>query len=203
MKVIIPNSAIQAGMIVGSVVFVVVSELGDVVGLFVRKGAGVAGAAAGGLATVLAGPVAGVVTQETIRGATDGYFVPVMRTGGRVGALGTAAAAGLAAGLVVTLAHHGGQFIIRQIWGDGNKCPPEPFEFTAEDDADFSVICLPAVAATTVGAAPTSQTHGVGTLADNRGGVAADAADNISGALDGAAQEPQNVGASGHFYDGS
>ncbi len=192
-------------MIVGSVVFVVVSELGDVVGLFVRKGAGVAGAAAGGLATVLAGPVAGVVTQEAIRGATDGYFVPVMRTGGRVGALGTAAAAGLAAGLVVTLAHHGGQFIIRQIWGDGNKCQPEPFEFTAEDDADFSVICLPAVAATTVGGAPTAaptmgQTHSVSTLADNRGGVAADTADNISGALDGAAQEPQNVGASGHFY---
>ena len=145
-KVIIPSSAIQAGLVVGSVVFVVVGELGEVVGLFVRKGAGATGMAAGGVATVLAGPVAGIMTQEAVRAATDGWLIPAVRTGGRIGAVGAAAAAGVAAGLVVTLAHHGGQFIVRQIWGSQDKCPPEGIEYMTEDDADFSVICLPTVA---------------------------------------------------------
>lgn len=51
-------------------------------------------------------------------------------------------------------------------------------------------------------ATATGEAHHIRTTANYRGGVAADAADHVCGATDGAAQETQNIagaGTAGHF----
>lgn len=132
----------------GTVAYLVVNTAGDITGFFVSKAASGAAAVAGGVATVLAGSVAGVVTQEAVRGAADGWFLPAVRSGGRLGALGAAAGVGAATVLAVTLAYHGGSYVIDKIQtlrgrsevSDGS----ETVEFLVEEDSsgEFSVISL-------------------------------------------------------------
>ena len=61
------------------------------------------------------------------------------------------------------------------------------------------------VVPTAVDGAAAGQAHHVRATADYRGSVAADAADNIRGALHGATEETQDIagaGAAGHFCQG-
>lgn len=130
----------------GTVAYMVVNGTGELTGLFISKAAGGAATVAGGVATVLAGSVAGTITQEAVRGAADGWFVPVVRNGGRLGALGAAAAVGVATVAAVTLAYHGGGYVINKIQtlrghrGDNS----ETVEFTVETDSsgEFAVITV-------------------------------------------------------------
>lgn len=129
----------------GAITYLVVNGAGELTGLFVSKAAGGAAAVAGGVATVLAGSVAGIITQETVLGAADGWFVPAVRSGGRLGALGAAAGVGAATVLAVTLAYHGGSYIIDKIQTlRGRSVGSETVEFSVEDDSsgEFAVITV-------------------------------------------------------------
>lgn len=131
----------------GTVAYMVVNGTGELTGLFISKAAGGAATVAGGVATVLAGSVAGVITQEAVQGAADGWFVPAIRSGGRLGALGAAAGVGVAAVAVVTLVYHSGGYLINKIQtlrGRRGIDGSETVEFTVETDSsgEFAVITV-------------------------------------------------------------
>jgi hypothetical protein len=145
MRLIIPSSAVQSGIIAGTITYLVVNSAGELTGLFISRVAGGAAAVAGGVATMLAGSVAGTITQEAVRVGADGWFVPAVRSGGRLGALGAAAGAGAITVAAVTLGYHSGCFIINKIQtlrSRGGGDSSEAVEFTVEEDAsgEFAVI---------------------------------------------------------------
>lgn len=141
MEVIIPASAVATGFFTGGLVYIVLNTCGEVSGLFVSKVGVSASLAAGSLATLLGGPAAGIVTAEVVSAASEGYFVPAVKVGSRITALGISAGAGLAAGVVVTLAHHAGRLVVRTMRGlqAQDICP---IDYDILRDGDFDVITL-------------------------------------------------------------
>lgn len=152
MQAIVPSSAVQSGIIAGTVAYLVVNTAGEITGFFISRAATGAAAIAGGVATVLAGSIAGTITQEAVRGATDGWFLPVVRSGGRFGAIGAAAGVGAATVLAVTLAYHSGRYVIKTIQtlrgrgdsSDGSETVGVSVDFTVaeENNGEFAVISL-------------------------------------------------------------
>ncbi len=144
MRVLIPESAVRACLVTGSIVYVVLNTSGQFMGLFVQQsGRGVA-ALAEAVVGSFAGTVAGVMTAELVKHATHGYFVPAIQVGSQASSVGVAAGAGLAAGLLVTLYHHGSHFVIQaaQKFQTQELTPIDYDEFF---DDGFSVLTLQSV----------------------------------------------------------
>ena len=144
MEVIIPASAVSTGVFTSGLVYIVLNTCGEVSGLFVSKVGLSASVAAGSLATLLGGPAVGVITAEIVSAASEGYFVPAVKVGSRLSALGISAGAGLAAGLVVTLSYHAGCLIVKTL-RTLQKQDIQPIDFSLLTDGEFSVITLESV----------------------------------------------------------
>ena len=144
MDVIIPASAVNTGIFTSGIVYIVLNTCGDVSGLFVSKVGLSASVVAGSLATLLGGPAMGVITAEVVSTASEGYFVPAVKVGSRLSALGISAGAGLAAGLVVTLTYHAGRLAVKTL-RSLQKQDVCPIDFSLLTDGEFSVITLEAV----------------------------------------------------------
>jgi hypothetical protein len=141
MELIIPQSAIQACLTTGSIVYIVLNSAGDLTGLFVSKTTLALASAVGIATTFVAGAPAGFVTAEAIKTLSEGTYIPAIRTGSRLGALGVAAGAGLVAGLVVTLAVHGSAFAVQAY----RRLQPQdihPIDYELFYEEDFTVVHL-------------------------------------------------------------
>jgi hypothetical protein len=122
----------------------VLNSCGELSGLFISKVGLSASVAAGSFATLLGGPAAGIVTAEVVSAASDGYFVPAVKIGSRITALGIGAGAGLAAAVVVTLTHHAGRLVV-QTMRSLQKQDITPIDYTILTDSDYSVIILDSI----------------------------------------------------------
>jgi hypothetical protein len=144
MDVLIPAEAFRAGVVVGSLVYVVTNVLGEVTGLFISKAGLAASMLSGGIVTCAAGSVAGVIAAETVKHLSEGYFVPVVKRGAYLSGFGLATGVGVATVAVVTLGIHGGRFILNKI-RPAKPADVVPIDYDDYDDCDFSVIHLNAV----------------------------------------------------------
>ena len=141
MEIIIPQSAIQACLTTGSIVYIVLNSAGDLTGLFVSKTTLALANAVGIATTFVAGAPAGFITTEAIKTLSEGTYIPAIRTGSRLGALGVAAGAGLVAGLVVTLAVHGSAFAV-QAYRRLQRQDMHPIDYELFYEEDFTVVHL-------------------------------------------------------------
>jgi hypothetical protein len=144
MELFIPKAAIHAGIIVGSLVYVVCNTAGEITGLFVSKTSQGTSYVVGGAVGAIAGSFAGVLTAEAIKTATDGYFVPAVKTGSRLSGLGISVGAGAATVVVVSLAMLGSRFVVNAI-RHAQKQDFTPIDYTLYVDNDFSVLQLEAI----------------------------------------------------------
>ena len=143
-NVIIPHSAIQACLTTGSVVYIVLNSAGDLTGLFVSKTTLALASIAGVATTFVVGAPAGFVTSEAIKTLSEGTYIPAIRTGSRLGALGIATGVGLVAGLVVTRAVHGSAFAV-QAYRHLQRQDIHPIDYELFYEEDFTIVHLYAV----------------------------------------------------------
>jgi len=144
MEVIIPSSAVGTGLFTGGLVYIVLNSCGELTGLFFSKVGLSASVAAGSFATLLGGPAAGVITASVVSAASEGYFVPAVKIGSRITALGIGAGAGLTAAVVVTLAHQAGRIVVKTM-RSLQKQDITPIDYTILTDNDYSVIILDSI----------------------------------------------------------
>jgi hypothetical protein len=144
MEFIIPPSAIQACLTTGSLVYIVLNSAGELTGLFVSKTALAVASVAGIATTFIAGAPTGFVTAEVIKNLSEGTYIPAIRTGSRLGALGIATGVGLVAGLVVTLAVHGSAFAVKA-YRSLQRQDVHPIDYELIYEEDFTIVHLYAV----------------------------------------------------------
>ena len=139
MKVIIPSSAIQAGLVTGGFVYIVVNMVGEITGLFVSKIVLGTSMLAGGASEIICGSIAGSIAASTVQSLGDGYFVPAVKVGSKWTSLGISLGVGLAAAAVVTLAYQAGQagyYLIKHT-DNYTSC-----DFTLLEEGEFNVLTL-------------------------------------------------------------
>jgi len=142
MEVLIPQSAVQASMITTGIVYLVVNTAGELTGLFLTKTALGAGLLASVGVTFVAGAPAGAVVSELVKTVAEGTFVPAVKTSSRMSALGIALSAGAIAGCVVTLAVHGGHFVV-QTYRKFHPVVPTPIDYDLfYEEEDYSIVHL-------------------------------------------------------------
>jgi hypothetical protein len=92
--------------------------------------------------TFVAGAPAGAVVSELVKTVAEGTFVPAVKTSSRMSALGIALSAGAIAGCVVTLAVHGGHFVV-QTYRKFHPVVPTPIDYDLfYEEEDYSVVHL-------------------------------------------------------------
>jgi hypothetical protein len=158
MELIIPAEALRAGVVVGSLVFVVLNAVGEVSGLFVRNVGLGASAVSGSLVSCAAGSIAGTVTAEAVKGMTDGYFVPAVKRGAQASGFSIATGAGVATVVVVTIGIFGGRYVLNKI----RAARPQdftPIDYDCYEDSGFDVLSLNAVLGNPEGTPHTPQTN--------------------------------------------
>lgn len=139
MEVLIPSEALRAGIVVGSLVYVVSNAFGEVTGLFISNVGLATSLLSGGIVTCTAGSVAGVIASEAVKGLTDGVFVPIVKKSTQLSSTGLAAGASLATVAVVTLGIIGGRFVLNKI-RPAQPIDTVPIDYDSFDDEGFSVV---------------------------------------------------------------
>ena len=115
MKITIPATATQGGILVASIVFTIVSKTGQASTFLLEKGTDLAALALGASVELIAGPVAGTVSQKMAEAATANYLVPAARTGTFATAAVASAVAGAATTLLLAVSIEGGKYVVRKI----------------------------------------------------------------------------------------
>lgn len=146
MQFSVPIIATQAGVIVGSTVFTIVTKTGQATTFVLKHGTSLAGLAVGAGIEAFGNPISAMVAREAFAHAGEAWITPAAETTSRSAAIAAGAVSGVATTLLLTIAIVGGKAIIRKIKESGQKPPVIPtyteYELK-ETDEDFLEIITP------------------------------------------------------------
>ena len=148
MDVKIPVLATQAGVVVGGVVFTLVSKTGQASTYVLEQGTSLTALALGATMELVAGPAAGVVTHKIVASAGESYVVPAAKASANTTALVAGAAAGVATTLIVSASMYGSKFIVKKIQEYHEKTKPkvqleDPVcGYEIKEDGEFMMVSL-------------------------------------------------------------
>jgi hypothetical protein len=114
MELKIPVLASQAGIVVGGVVFTLVSKTGQASTYVIEQGTSLTALALGATMELVAGPVAGVVTHKIVANAGESYVVPAAKASANTTAIVAGAVAGMATTLIMSASIYGSKFIVKK-----------------------------------------------------------------------------------------
>jgi hypothetical protein len=146
MQFSVPIIATQAGIIVGSTVFTIVTKTGQATTFVLKHGTNLAALAVGAGIEAWGDPLTALVTRQTIAHAGEAWITPAAETTSRSAALAAAAVSGVATTLIMTIAIVGGKAIIQKIKERGPAPQEIPKYMTyelVETDEDFLEIIAP------------------------------------------------------------
>lgn len=146
MEFSVPVIASQAGIIVGSTVFTIVSKTGAATTYVLKHGTSLAGLAVGAGIEAFGNPVSAMIAREAFAHAGEAWVGPAGQTTSRSAAIAAGAVSGVATTLLLTIAIVGGKAIIKKIKESGQRPPVIPtyteYELK-ETDEDFLEIVTP------------------------------------------------------------
>jgi hypothetical protein len=149
MELKIPVLASQAGIVVGGVVFTLVSKTGQASTYVIEQGTSLTALALGATMELVAGPVAGVVTHKIVANAGESYVVPAAKASANTTAIVAGAVAGMATTLIMSASIYGSKFIVKKIQEHHEKSKPkvqveDPLaSYELKEEGEFMTLLLP------------------------------------------------------------